>query len=176
MKRLLWILVFAVVPGPAVAQEGPPEPQDSAQLGRLRAEIEWRFAERVRLELGLTGEQVTKLKATQERVGARRRDLMRQQFQHRQALQRQIRPGIAANQDSVRLHMDGLQVGRAELFKIEQEEDRELAGYLTPVQRAQFLVMRQRLIERINEMRRERQEMRRPGGRRPQGGGPRRRP
>jgi hypothetical protein len=149
------------------------------RAGRLRAEIERRFDERVRVDLGLTADQTTKLKATQERFGVRRRELMRQQWLHRQALQRQMQPGVAAQPDSVRLHLDGLQAGRGEMLKLEQDEDREMAGYLTPVQRARFQFMRQRLMERVDEVRRVREQrgaggppgprggMQRPRGRRP---------
>jgi hypothetical protein len=174
----LWIVALAVTPSFAAAQVGPRPMPDSVQAGRLRAEIERRFAERVRTDLGLTDDQALKLKATQERFGVRRRELMRQQWLHRQALQRQMQPGVAAQPDSVRVHMDGLQAGRGEMFKLEQDEDREMAGYLTPVQRARFQFMRQRLMERANELRRGREErgrmgpgpqggMQRPRGRRP---------
>jgi hypothetical protein len=76
--------------------------------------------------------------------------------------------------------MDGLQRLRAEQMALDQEEDRELAGYLTPVQRAQFHMMRTRLLERANEVRRERQGRlgpnRQPGARLQPGQRPRRRP
>jgi hypothetical protein len=52
--------------------------------------------------------------------------------------------------------MDALQAGRAEMLRIEEEEDREMAGYLSPVQRAQLQIMRQRFSERVQELRRER--------------------
>src|SRR5574341_1184829 len=84
MKR--WLLVVALaLPGGAAAQ-------DTSAVERLRAEVERRFAERVRTELQLTDDQATRLKATQERFGPRRRDLMRQQLAHRMALQWQMRP------------------------------------------------------------------------------------
>ena len=76
-----------------------------------------------------------------------------------------MRPGIPANADSVNKLMDGMRAGRAEMVRIDQDEDREMAGYLTPVQRAQFLRMRERLMQRVGEMRTERREGRgmRPG-------------
>jgi hypothetical protein len=86
-----------------------------------------------------------------------------------------MRPGEAANADSVKKLMDGFQAGRAEMFKIEQDEDREMAGYLTPVQQARYQMMRQRLQERVNEMREQRRGRMRPGMG-PQGGRPQRTP
>ena len=172
MKRLLWVVLLAATP--VLGAQTPP---DTAGAEGLRQEIERRFAERVKTELGLTDEQAAKLKATHERFSDRRRALMRQQFERRLALQGQMRPGVAANADSVRKLMDGVQAGRAELFKLEQEEDREMAGYLTPLQRAQFQMMRERFLQRVQEMRRERAGMRRPMGEPRRGPGPgRRRP
>ena len=140
-------------------------PSDTAEAGRLRAEIEQRFNDRVKQELNLNADQATKLRDTQERFGTRRRAVMQQQVERRRALDGQMRPGIPANADSVNKLMDGMRTGRAEMVRIDQDEDREMAGYLTPVQRAQFLRMRERLMQRVGEMRMERREGRgmRPG-------------
>jgi Spy/CpxP family protein refolding chaperone len=91
-----------------------------------------------------------------------------------------MRPGQAADADSVRRLMDGIQANRAELFRLEQDQDREMAGYLTPVQRAQYQMLRERLLARLQEVRRER-GLGRGQGVRPRDGprpreGPRRRP
>jgi Spy/CpxP family protein refolding chaperone len=175
MKRL-WMLSLAVLLTPGLAAQQP----DTAEAERLRSQIEERFSQRVQEELRLTPDQTTKLRASQERFGTRRRALMRQQMERRRALEDQMQPGVAANSDSVRKLMDGVQAGRAEMLKIEQDEDREMAGYLTPVQRARFQQMREHLIRRVNEMRQERRGRMGPGGgMRPgprQGQGPRRRP
>jgi hypothetical protein len=66
--------------------------------------------------------------------------------------------------------MDGIQTGRAEMLKIEQDQDREMSGYLTPVQRARYQQMRERLMQRVGELRMERREgrgMQRAPGMRP---------
>lgn len=176
MNRLwLAFVLVAGIAGSLAAQE--PEPADTAGAERLRAEVERRFAERVQAQLGLTGDQVTKLRSTQERFGVRRRALLRAQVIHRLALQEQMRREGAANADSVRFHMDGLQAGRADLVRLEQDEDREMSDYLTPLQRAQFQMLRQRLWDRMSELRRDRQERRRERlDRRPGAGRTRRRP
>src|SRR5256885_6290311 len=160
MKRhVVLSLAVLLAPGLAaqqrdtVAQRG-----DSAEAGRLRTQIEDKFRGRVQEELKLTPDQVTKLRATQERYNGRRRTVMEQQLERRRALEDQMQPGIAANSDSVRKLMDGIQTGRAEMLKIEQDQDREMAGYLTPVQRARYQQMRARLMERVQEMRLERRD------------------
>lgn len=159
MKKL-WMLGLAVILAPSLGAQQRGDsvrragPRDSAQAALLRSRIDSAFTRRVQQELNLTPDQTTKLRATQERFGTRRRGLMQQQFERRRALGQQMQPGVAANADSVNKLMDGMRNGRAELLKIEQDEDREMAGYLTPVQRARFLQMRERLMERVGEMRR----------------------
>lgn len=156
MNALLMVAVLA-------AQQ----PTDTGETGRLRTQIEQRFSEHVQQELQLTPDQTTKLRASQERFSTRRRALMRQQMDRRRALDNQMQPGVAANSDSVRKLMDGLRTGRAEMVKIEQEEDQEMGAYLNPVQRARYQHMRERFMQRVGEMRqmrREREGMgRRPG-------------
>jgi len=158
-KYILLSLAVLLAPSLAAQQRDTARAQgDTAEAGRLRREIEERFSNRVQEELKLTPDQTTKLRATQERFGTRRRALMQQQMDRRQALQDQMQPGVAANTDSVRKLMDGMQAGRAEMLKTDQDENREMAGYLSPVQQARFQQMREQFIRRVGELRMERRE------------------
>jgi hypothetical protein len=153
MKQYL-ILSLAVLLAPILSAQQ----RDTVEAGRLRAQIESTFTRRVQEDLNLSQDQAAKLRATQERFSARRRDIMQQQMERRRALENQMQPGIAANADSVRKLMDGIQTGRAEMLRIEQDQDREMSGYLTPVQRARYQQMRERLMQRVGELRMERRE------------------
>ena len=177
MKRS-WLVLLAVALVPALAAQRPPaaEVADSARARELRARVERRFGELVQQQLRLTPDQATRLEATRDRFEARRWALMERQRDLRRALDDQMQPGIAADDDSVRALMDSLRAGRAELLRIEQEEDRDMAAYLTPVQRARLQIMRQRFNDRVQELRRGRgrgdrmdgpRRGRGPGGRRP---------
>jgi len=172
-KHIILSLAVLLAPGLA-AQQGARDSMraqsDTAEAGRLRAEIERRWSERVQQDLKLTSDQASKLRATQERFNTRRRTLMQQQLQRRRALEDQMQPGVAANSDSVRRLMDGMRAGRADMVKIEQDEDQEMSGYLTPVQRARYEQMRERLMQRVGEMRMERREGRGIGAGRPRPG------
>lgn len=178
MKRLCLSVMFAVITPWAGLTAQDPRPRDTSEAGRLRGQVEQRFRQRVQEQLQLTPDQATKLQASQERFGTRRRELMRQQMERRRALEGQMQPGVAANADSVRKLMEATQAGRAERLKIDQDEDRELAGYLTPVQRARLTLMRERLQHRVNEMRGQRRGRMGPGapGERGRPRGPGRRP
>jgi hypothetical protein len=164
MRTLL--VGLAIVVAPVLAAQ---EPSDTGEAGRLRAQIEQRFSDKVQQDLKLTSDQAGKLRATQERFGTQRREVMLQQLERRRALDDQMRPGVAADPDSVRRLMDGIRTGREQMLKIEKDEDREMSAYLTPVQRAQYQQLRERFIQRVNEMRAERRDRRemRGEGRRP---------
>src|SRR6266550_4439825 len=162
MNRLA-VLSLAVLLAPggglsAQQRDSMQQRGDTAEAQRLRAQIEERFSARVQHDLKLTQDQTTKLRASQERFSARRRQVMQQQMQRHRALDDQMQPGVAANADSVSKLMDGMRSGRAEMLRIEQDEDREMSGYLTAVQRARYQQMRARLMQRAAEMRMERRE------------------
>ena len=159
MKALL-VLGLAVMLAPSLsAQQRDTVRSDTAEAEQLRTMIEQRFSQRVQQELKLTNDQTAKLRTTQERFGPRRRAVIEQQMQRRRALEDQMQPGVAANQDSVRKLMDGLTAGRMEMVRIQQDENRELGGFLTPVQQARYSMMRERLMNRVGEMRRLRRGM-----------------
>ena len=163
MKALV-VLGLAVILAPwgnlsAQQRDSVRQRSDTANAEQLRTMIEQRFSQRVQEELKLTNEQAAKLRDTQERFGPRRRALMQQQLQRRRALEGQMQPGVAANQDSVRKLMDGLTAGRMEMVRIQQDENKELGGFLTPVQQARYNMMRERFMNRVGEMRRQRRGM-----------------
>jgi hypothetical protein len=170
MNRFVLVVTLALASTLSAQEPVTPVRPDTAEAERLRAQIEERFSQHVQQELRLTPDQATKLRASQERFGTQRRTLMRQQLDRRRALDDQMQPGLAANADSVKRLMDGMQTGRAQMLKVEQDEDREMSGYLTPVQRARYQQMRERLMRRVTEMRAERRGGRMGPGMGPQGG------
>ena len=157
MRTLIWMLGLVLVPALA-AQQDSLIARDSVVRDQLQQEIERRFGAAVQRQLSLTDDQAGKLRATEERFRPRRRAIMREQLLLRMGLRDQMRPGEAANSDSVRRLMDGMQANRSELLRIEQEQDREMSGYLTPVQRARYQMLRERLVQRLQEVRREQRE------------------
>lgn len=177
---LLTLTVLLAPPGLRAQQGGRDSvrQRDTADVARLRARIDSVFGERVQRELNLTPDQTTKLRATQEKFTARRRAIMSQQMDRRRALDDQMRPGIAAKPDSVNKLLAALRTGRSDMFKLEQDQDEEMSGYLTPVQRAQYQQMRERFFQRVSEIRMQRREDRGAyglqRGPRPGGGGRRR--
>jgi Spy/CpxP family protein refolding chaperone len=156
MNRFVLVVTLALASTLSAQEPVTPARPDTAEAERLRAQIEERFSQRVQEELRLTPDQAAKLRASQEKFGGQRRTLMRQQIERRRALDDQMQPGVAANADSVKRLMEANQNGRAQMLKLEQDEDREMATYLTPVQRARYQQMREGLMRRVMEMRAQR--------------------
>lgn len=156
MRRLgLCVLALLTVAArPVLAQdEGDTNPQAAV----LRQQIETRFAQQIQTTLALSDEQTVKLRATFNTYAPRRRAMEQEERSIKRALQGQLRPGIAANSDSVSRLIDRLLEVKVAYAKSFVDENKEMAGYLTPVQRGQFQVMRERLMARVEEIRQQRQ-------------------
>ena len=102
----------------------------------------------IKQDLGLTDDQAAKLHATHERFEPQRRKIMERGRAIHEALRGQLQPGVAANADSVTKLLDARQQNRAALMQLGREADKELAGYLTPVQRARLEMKRERIRAR----------------------------
>jgi Spy/CpxP family protein refolding chaperone len=157
---LLIAAAIAAAAGPLAAQG---EGDTLHRSKELRGRIEQQFAERVKEELALTDEQTVKLKTIATKYGGRRRELRHRERELRAALDGQIGDGATSDQDSVARLTRNLLDLRVEYAESWREEMRKLSPFLTPVQRARLLVMRERLIQRVHEMRGDRRGFRHRG-------------
>ena len=135
--------------------------QDTAVAGpvaeRLRQQIEDRFGERLSQELGLTDDQSVKVRGVLASWAVKRRNLEREERQQRTQLSAAMRPGVAANDQAVTRLVDAVMATRGAMGQTYRDEMAELGTVLSPVQRAQYLLLRDRLMQRVQELRQERQ-------------------
>ena len=143
-------LGLALASAPVRAQEPAP---GRPRAEELRRRVRERLAERVRQQLDLTDDQMRQLRSTVGKFGGRRRDMEARQRSLREALAGELRPGVGASRDSVARLTDELMELRVRYAESFREEQRELARYLDPVQRARIMVLRERLVERGREFR-----------------------
>lgn len=164
--RHVWLGMLILVPAlaaPAQSQDRPQGPPDSMQ-GRpgsrmsepMRERVERRFAERVRQELKLTDDQATRLKATAEQYATKRREIRTREHDVRRALTSQLQPGIAADNDSIAHLTDDLVGLRLRYVENFRDELQDLSKFLTPVQRARLVIMRERLFRAADRARERR--------------------
>lgn len=162
MRGTIWALALVTLATavPVIAQEPSPDSARARpQLEELRRRVRERYAERIQQELGLTGDQMTRLRATTSTFAGRRREMEDRQRELRAALAGQLRPGIAASPDSVARLTDELMAVRVRYAESFRTEQAELARYLDPIQRAKFTVLRERLLNQAQEFRRRRRFM-----------------
>jgi len=154
---LLGLLALVGSAQPVRAQDSIP----AQEMGtaEIRQRIEERFSERVKLELGLDDAQTAKLRQVAADWFAKRRAMEDEERDLRQALAGQLRPGVAANSDSVSRIVSQLLDLKVKYAESYREENKQL-GFLTPVQRAQYYSLRERLLDALKQAR----QLRRAGG------------
>ena len=159
----------------ALAQTPQSQPRDSAAVRRrvaLEGQVRQRIAVMVKERLQLTDAQAQQLQETDARLEQRRRELMQREQRLRRDLRQQLAPGAAADQQRVASLLDQVMAVHRERVTLIEQEQRELARFLTPIQRAKYLGLQSELRSRIEGMRQGRRA--RPGqGQRPQGRPPR---
>lgn len=163
--RTLWILGFAVLTvSPVLAQRVPPGGGPGGPGAEaLRQQVMMRFLQAYRTQAGLTPEQDRRFTEVLRRSMDQRRDLQQRQQQLWQALEGQMRPGVAANPDSVTKLLDAIVAQQAALVEQTRSEQREYAQFLNPVQRGQLVLMTERLQQQVQDLIRRRQEIRQGG-------------
>ncbi len=148
------LLVFAV---------GPLLGQDPAVRRRLQQQVVERFMTNYRVQVALTEEQYVRFQEVTQRSFRARAEFEQRERRIWVALQGQMRPGVAADPDSLNTLMDALIQVQADRVEQARTEQAEYAEFLTPVQRAQLTLSWRRLQGQIEQVR---QRMR---GRRPPG-------
>ncbi|MBA3580462.1 MAG: hypothetical protein H0W42_10815 [Gemmatimonadaceae bacterium] len=165
-------LLFAT--SSASAQARQVQPRDSAGMQRraaLEGQVRQRIAVMVKQRLQLTDAQAQQLQETEGRFELRRRDLMQREQRLRQDLRQQLTPGVEADQQRVASLLDQIMAVHRERVTMTEQEQRDLARFLDPIQRAKYLGLQGELRKRIEGMRQGRRAGRagaqRPPGRRP---------
>jgi len=166
MQRCAWLLLVALAPGLAAQVPGDsgaaqPAAPNGAEERQLRAEVRERWKAHVRSTLGLSDDETARLAATEERFEAQRQPLRAQQRDVNEALKTELSSGTP-NQDRVKQLISARQENQLKLQQMNRDEDREMQGYLTPVQRARYQEERRRFQERVAELVRRRREQQRP--------------
>lgn len=155
--RWLIALVMVLALAEPVSAQARPNPE------RLREQVVARFIENFRNQAGLTDEQFVQFQTVTRRSWQARRELEQQQRQILQALEGQMRPGVAADQDSVATLIDTLieiQAGQVARARADQED---YAAFLSPVQRAQLVLSFTRLERQIEQIVRRRMQQQQQG-------------
>lgn len=187
MKQIRWALLLLALAAPTAAGAQQPDSAgaDDADVTALRQQFRERWHDHIRQTLGLTDAQAAKVQATEDRFEQQRVQYRGQIRDINRQLNGEMLSGTP-NNDRVNQLIQQRQENRLRLEQVNRDEDGEMAGYLSPLQRVRYQQERGRLISIIQETIRHRRAggaglgPRRgglggqPGG--GQGGRPRRRP
>lgn len=172
----LLLTVGAAALSPLDAQDRPPRTERSSERDSLEARVRLRMAQMLRTQIGLNDEQIRRLQTVNRQFESQRRSLFEQERRTRIELRAAMEIGDSTQQERIGALLDrtvALQRQRLDLIEAEQKE---LASFLTPLQRARLYGMEEQIRRRAEEMREGRSDGAPMGGRRPSGGPPSRRP
>lgn len=140
MRTILLIPAFAALAIQPVAAQEPP-----ARRQQLQQEVMRRFTDNYRTQVGLDDEQFARFEETARQSMERRMEALQRERQLWMALQGQMRPGVAADEDSLRTMMAALIGIQQERVDRAREEMAIYGEFLTPVQQAQLMLSLRRL-------------------------------
>lgn len=132
-----------------------PAAGDSANPRRamLEERLRQRTADIVKRRLQLTDDQMKQLQATNSRFEKQRMDLMGRERDTRRELRQQLLAGDDANQNRVAQLLDQAMQLERQRLDLQQSEQRELATFLKPVQRAKLFGLQAEMRRRAQELR-----------------------
>lgn len=145
----------------SVATSQAPLQQNAPPRAELEQRVRERIAQVVRRRLELTDDQMNKLSAANQQFDRQRASLVGEERQTRIALRGELAAGNGANQQKVAGYLDQLMRMQRRRLDLVENEQRELAKFLTPVQRAKYFALQTEMRQRMQELR-----DRGPGGRR----------
>ena len=151
-RGLAAALLLAASAQLAEAQRGPGRvpPQRREMLER---ELRERTGEIVKRRLELTDAQMTRLQASNRQFEQQRMQLFARERETRQALRREMQAADNVNQSRIAELLDQTLLIERQRLDLLQSEQRELAKFLTPVQRAKLLGLQTELRRRAQDMR-----------------------
>jgi hypothetical protein len=154
MCRASLLLILSVFGLSTLGEAQRPGPDSSpARRQALEQRFRQRMASVVQQRLALTPDQMRRLGEVNRDMEAQRRLLHQQERELRMGLRAEVMRGDSANQDRVSRFVDQLIDVQRRRIDLLAREQRALADFMTPVQRAKYLALQDQLRRRMEEMR-----------------------
>ncbi len=119
----------------------------------LQQRFQERFAQAVRDGVGLSDDQMPKLLELNRRFEGRRRELLLHERDVRIGLRDELAPGATPNEDAVRKLLDDQLRVQRDRLQLMEEEQQELAKFMTPSQRARYFGMQEQMRRKVEQLR-----------------------
>ena len=146
----LWILAIGLSGSAALAQPVR-APDASANRPALEQQFRERVASLAQQRIGLTDGQMTQLQQSNARFAPQLGLIAAQERETRRQLRMEM-TATAPNQQRVSVLLDqSLQLQKQRIAIVEQEQ-KDLARFMTPVQRARYIALQQQFRRRAQEL------------------------
>jgi hypothetical protein len=146
------------------AQQTPSRSDTAARRAMLEQRLRQRTGDAVKRRLQLTDDQMRRLQATNQQFEKQRTALVTRERDVRREMRQQIMAGDSANQNRVAELLEQVMQLERQRLDLVQSEQREVAKFLNPVQRAKLMAFQNELRNRTQQLRNR--PMQRPGGQR----------
>jgi periplasmic protein CpxP/Spy len=165
----LALSAITTLPSASAAQrrgggEGKAEAGAPARRQQMERQLRQRLWQVTKQQVGLTDAQMSRLGEATRRFDARRRTVNQAERAERSALRQQLLAGDQADQNRIAASLDHLMQLQRQRVDLQAEEQRELAGFMTPIQRARFAALQEQLRRRVEALRRQRPDSASPFG------------
>jgi hypothetical protein len=146
-------LMVGAVSVPATAQDRPMPPRDAAQRDTLEARLRMRMTQMHRNQLGMNDEQIRRFQATNRRFEAQRVGLFNQEREVRGELRQLIESADTTQHQRIGTLLDRTIQLQRQRIDLQESEQKELATFLNPVQRARLYGIEEQLRRRMEGLR-----------------------
>jgi protein CpxP len=152
-SRLFALALASAIAAPLRAQNVA----DNSQRPAVQA-LQRRLVEIVQRTLGATDEQMRQLVDVNRRYQEERRALNQKDREARQTIRAEVLRDSLADQEKVARTLDDLVDVQRQRIEIFTREQRDLARFLTPVQRAKYATLQEGLRRKVEQLGQQRQE------------------
>jgi len=131
--------------------------QPRPNRANLEQQVQERMAQVTKERLGATDAQMAKLQETNKKFDEKRRLIVDQERDIRMSLRDEMLRPDSARQGQVAALLDRVIKAQRQRVDIQEQEQKELSGFLTPLQRAKYFALEQQIRQRVNQMRQAQQ-------------------
>ena len=155
VRRWVGLACAALLMGAAdaSAQERPQPTRDAAQRDTLEQRVRLRMAQMLRNQLGMNDEQIRRFQATNRRFEAQRVGLFTQEREVRGELRQLIESGDTTQHQRIGTLLDRTIQLQRQRIDLQEAEQKELATFLNPAQRARLYGIEEQLRRRMETLR-----------------------
>lgn len=129
----------------------------SENRAQLQQRVQQRLWQATQRRVGLTDAQMNRLAPIHQRFEAQRRNITREERHTRLALRDALRDSTHADQSRVSGYLDRLVELQHQRSDLLDQEQKELAQFMTPIQRARYTALQEQVRRRVDQLRRQRQ-------------------